>query len=190
MSFIFSSNSTEYDWLSILAVAADIGIVIIAVASLWVALSALRHQRDHDHRVMRHELRMAEPKVAWAFGPSSDGTLKISLANAGCGAAIRVRFTLVMGSQELEEWSWKQVHDAVRGDGSICDSHWYQTEPLSIFSGDTVDLVEFGVSGLTSQQVLNLLLSNVELRFYYKSNLEERILVTEWSPTRRVEVPD
>lgn len=177
-------------WASAIAVAADISVVAIAVGSLAVALLALRHQRKHDKRVIRHELKMAEPKVVWAFGPSSDGTLKISLVNAGCGTAIRVRSTMVVNGQELEDWSWGEVHNAVRGDAPIINSHWYQTSPFSIFSSKTVHLVEFGVEGLSSGQLLNRLVSNIELRFYYKSNLEEKTLVTEWSSSRQLGIPE
>lgn len=183
-------NVSTFDWLTIVAVIADFAVIAIAVGSLFVALFALRHQRKHDDRVIEHELKMAKPHVVWAFGPDSDGTLKISLINAGCGAAILVRSTMVIGSQEIEDWSWSEVHNAVRGDASIFGYHWYQTAPFSIFSGDTIHLVRFGVKGLGSEQLLNSLLSNVQLRYYYRSNLEDKTLVTQWSSTRQLGVPD
>lgn len=113
-------------WASTVSVAADISVVAIAVGSLLVALLALRHQRTHDNRVIKHELKMAEPKVVWAFGPNSDGTLKISLINAGCGTAIRVRSTMVVDGQEIEDWTWKAVYNAVRGNAPILNFHWLQ----------------------------------------------------------------
>jgi len=176
-------------WASTVSVAADISVVAIAVGSLLVALLALRHQRKHDNRVIKHELKMAEPKVVWVFGPNGDGTLKISLINAGSGTAIRVRSTMVADGQEIEDWTWKAVYNAVHGDAPILNFHWYQTMPLSIASGKTVHLVEFGVKGLSSAQLLNKLLSNIQLRFYYKSNLEEKTLVTEWSSSRQLGIP-
>jgi len=176
-------------WASTVSVAADMSVVAIAVGSLLVALLALRHQRKHDNRVIKHELKMAEPKVVWAFGPSSDGTLKISLINAGSGTAIRVRSTMVVDGQEIEDWNWKAVYNAVQGDAKILNFHWYQTMPLSIASGKTVHLVEFEVKGLSSAQLLNKLLSNTQLRFYYKSNIEEKTLVTEWSSSRQLGIP-
>lgn len=71
----FGTSAATIDWLAMLAVIANIAVVIVAAASLWIAISALRHQRDHDDKVIEHDLKMAEPFVVWSFGTSSDGTL-------------------------------------------------------------------------------------------------------------------
>ena len=114
--------ATVLDGLNLLAVVADIAVVIIAVASLWVAISVLRHQRKHDEKVIEHEQRMAEPYVIWSFGTDSNEKLLVSLSNNGPGAARFIRSILVIDGKEVSDWNWSMALNAI-GRGAILDIH-------------------------------------------------------------------
>lgn len=182
----FGTSAATLDWFANLAVVADIAVVIVAVTSLWVAMSALRHQRNHDNKVIGHEQRAAEPDVSWSFGMDSDERLLIGLSNNGPGAARFIRSTLIVDSQEVSRWNWSMVWNAI-GKGAVLDIHDPRiTMPKLIPGGATVQLMAISSDGITGGELLRRLIESIEIRYYYRSNLNDDELYTQWTTAEEI----
>ena len=175
-----TASSSDINWAEILAVCANIAVVLVAVASLYIALLALRHQRDHDNRVIRHEQTMAEPYVQWKFGFSDDGFVEISLTNVGPGAARFVRSELVQHGKIFNKWTWQNIFDAVCQGATAETIDPMYTMPKTIFSNSTVTLMKIRIPGVPAKHLLRRFSEDIEIRYIYRSLFDQTEKVAQW----------
>ena len=169
------------NWITSISIAADLVTVLVAMAALWIAIFALRHQRGHDDKVMNHEIRFSEPHVSWSFGGNDGGELIIGLINQGPGAARFVRSCIVLDGNEINNWNWRMVFDAVGQGAVVTIKHPQITLPKFIKSGQTINLVTISIEGQNSAELLHRLIKNVEIHYYYRSTISDDEILAKWS---------
>ena len=183
MNFNISSNTNAItiDWVELLAVATNIAIVFVALASLYIAIATLRHQRGHDNKIIEHERRQSEPYVIWSFGFDDDGFFEINLVNTGPGLARRIRSELSIHGKTIVDWNWKMVFDELGRGAELQVKDFKPTMPKSIEAGKTVKIVGIRSEQIDRNDFLRRLIGELEIRYYYKSVQNDRELVTEWA---------
>ncbi|GAB1260792.1 hypothetical protein [Aurantivibrio plasticivorans] len=167
MKGMFANFSAE-TWVALMA-------IIVSIFSLAVALFSLWHQRMHD-------LLMAEPYVVWCFGRDNNGFVEISLENAGPGAARFIRSELFAGGQKVENWNWQKAFDLIGQEElskpEVIDAH--VTMPKTIFPGQKATLMKIKFTKFGPDELLVRLSKNLDIKYFYRSNLSKDELVTDW----------
>ncbi len=163
------------NWIGILGIATDISVVLIAFGALWVALSALGHQRNHDRL-------MAEPYVVWTFGTDEEGFVDIGLNNAGVGPARFIRSELIIKGQKVPQWNWQMVFVELgqKAGAKFEVRNHHTTMPKTIFSNSHIILTGIRFEDFPADELLQRLSNNLEIRYTYRSSLDKTELTTEW----------
>lgn len=185
-----SPLESTFDWSILISMTVDAAIVSIAVVSLWVAISALRHQRNHDNKVMEHDHRMSEPYVAWSFGGNDSGEVIIGLSNEGPGAARFVRSTILVDGVEFSDWTWLMLIEAIARGEDVTYQNPQITMPKYIKSGQTVNMITLAIAGMNSNDLLDRVLSSVEIQYFYRSVLSDEEILTDWATPKDIGLAD
>lgn len=177
-------------WPATISAVADISVVAIAVGSLLLALFALRHQRKHDDRVIKHEMKRAEPYVVWDFHIDDEQYLVIGLTNHGFGPARYIRSEIYVRGDNIIDWNWRIVFDELRQGSKFSIKKFTPTMPKSIQSDQYRWLVGISVTGVTPENLLRHLVQHIELRYFYRSALDDTELETEWPTLSQIDDAD